>query len=288
MMKEYFTFPNFCPACGSPTKIVKNNESEILICTNNNCCGQFLEKMKHFCNRDSINIEGMSEATLKTLIEKGWLNSFEDIFQLKDHEKEWKSIPGFGKKSVENILAAIEKSRTTTLERFIYSLSIPLIGKTASKDISKFCSGDFKTFINTKPIDYKKIDGFGDRMVVELSTYLTVNGAEIESLAKHFNFKIEEKNEASPRLSGLTFVITGDVHIYKNRKELQSNIEKYGGKVTGSVSAKTNYLINNDINSNSSKNLQAKKVGIPIITEEEILKMLGGESAIGEFITNTN
>lgn len=285
---DTYQLPTKCPSCGGKAVLTKTDKANILMCTNPDCPAKMVAKLVHFCSRDALDVEGLSEATIEVLSNKGWLNSFEDIFRLKDHEREWKSIPGFGKKSVENILAAIEKSRTTTLERFIYSLSIPLIGKTASKDISKFCGGDFKTFINTRPVAYKKIGGFGDRMVVELSTYLTVNGAEVESLAKRFNFKIEEKDVSNPRLSGLTFVITGDVHIYKNRKELQADIEKHGGKVTGSVSAKTNYLINNDINSNSSKNLQAKKLGIPIITEEEISKMLGGESAIGEFITNTN
>lgn len=272
-----YEFPDKCPACGGDAVITKTDKSNVLVCTNPDCPAKLLAKLVHFCSRDAIDIEGMSEATIGFLLDKGWLTCFDDIFKLVDHEKEWQRYSGFGKKSVQNIITAIEKAKNTTLDRFIYSLSIPLIGRRASKDISKFCGGDIERFMNTDGNSYSSIDGFGDGMVASMLKYMKQHKEEVNNLKNQFNFTVDTKTKnVGNDLAGKTFVVTGSVHHYKNRKELQEAIESNGGKVIGSVSAKTNYLINNDTTSSSSKNLSAKKLGIPIISEEDFVKMIGG------------
>ena len=265
-----------CPVCGADTEIVKDNDSEVLICTNPNCKGKLLGQLSHFASKNAINIENLSEQTLQKLINLGWINSFQDIMNLKEHASEMAKLDGFGKKSVDKLIAAIEKSRNTTLDRFLYSLSIPLIGRSASKDISRVCYGDEKVFISMIKSDelYKlvdNIDGFGDVMYKSLYSYCKLHMSGIEDLLTYFT--IEKENNSGTDLSGKTFVITGSLNHYKNRDELISVIETRGGKVSGSVSAKTNFLINNDTQSSSSKNQKAQKLNIPIISEEDFIKM---------------
>ena len=264
-----------CPICGADTKIIQENDSKVLICTNDNCKGKLLGKLVHFCSKNAINIEGMSEATLQFLIDKGWIKSFNDIYKLDYHRENWKEYDGFGDKSVDKLLDAIEDSRNTTPDRFIYSLSIPQIGRSASKDISKFFNNnceEFKMYGTT--INYTQIDGFGESMNNSLHKWLSENHIMIEELAKEFTFKKEKNNSSSVDLSGKTFVITGSLIHYKNRDELVSVIESMGGKVSGSVSTKTSYLINNDTQSSSSKNQKAKQLNIPIISEEDFINMI--------------
>ena len=264
-----------CPICGADTKIIQENDSKVLICTNDNCKGKLLGKLSHFCSKNAINIEGMSEATLQFLIDKGWVKSFQDIYKLDYHRENWKEYDGFGDKSVDKLLDAIEDSRNTTLDRFIYSLSIPQIGRSASKDIAKFFNNNYEEFkMYGTTINYTQIDGFGESMNNSLHKWLSENHIMMEELAKEFTFKKEKNNSSSVDLSGKTFVITGSLTHYKNRDELVSIIESMGGKVSGSVSTKTSYLINNDTQSSSSKNQKAKQLNIPIISEEDFINMI--------------
>lgn len=271
----YINIPETCPICGADTKIIQENDSKVLICTNDNCKGKLLGKLVHFCSKNSINIEGMSEATLQFLIGKGWIKSFQDIYKLDYYRENWKEYDGFGDKSVDKLFDAIEDSRNTTLDRFIYSLSIPQIGRSASKDIAKFFNNNYEEFkMYGTTINYTQIDGFGESMNNSLHKWLSENHIMMEELAKEFTFKKDKNNSSSVDLSGKTFVITGSLIHYKNRDELVSIIESMGGKVSGSVSTKTSYLINNDTESNSSKNKKAKQLNVPIIGEQDFINMI--------------
>lgn len=274
-VEEAIDIPNICPICGSKTEIIRDNDTEILVCTNPNCKGKLLGKLSHFVSKNVINIDGLSEQTLQKFIDLGWLNSFRDIYYLSDHKEEICKLDGFGKKSVDKLLESIEKSRNTTLDRFIYGLCIPLIGRTASKEIAKFFSYDYERFrTNGITTHYSQIDGFGENMNQSLHDYLRENHMMISMLAEEFIFDVKQENKFNTDLTNKTFVITGSLNHYKNRDELISAIEGLGGKVSGSVSLKTNYLINNDKKSNSSKNKKANALGIPIISEEDFIKMI--------------
>ena len=267
--------PNKCPDCGGNVEVHNENGSKTLHCINDNCPAKLLGKLVHFCSKNAINIEGMSEATLQFLIDKGWIKSFHDIYKLDYHRENWKEYDGFGDKSVDKLLDAIEDSRNTTLDRFIYSLSIPQIGRSASKDIAKFFNNNYEEFkMYGTTINYTQIDGFGESMNNSLHKWLNENHITMEELAKEFTFKKEKNNSSSVDLSRKTFVITGSLIHYKNRDELVSIIESMGGKVSGSVSTKTSYLINNDTQSSSSKNQKAKQLNIPIISEEDFINMI--------------
>ena len=276
---DIIEIPTKCPMCGGTTEIVKDNESEVLMCTNPDCEGKLLGQLSHFVSKNAINIDGLSEQTLQKFIDLGWVKSFASIYRLNEHKAEMYKLEGFGKKSVDKLLENIEKSRKTELSRFIYSLSIPLIGRTASKDIARVCHNDINVFIGMiKSNDLYKltnsIDGFGDKMYISLCNYCKLHMSGIEYLANEFNFNNESKSENHIDLSGKTFVITGSLTQHKNRDELVNKIEQLGGKVSGSVSSKTSFLINNDTESNSSKNRKAKELGIPIISESNFLNMI--------------
>ena len=275
----YINIPNKCHICGQPTKIVKDNNSEMLVCTNDNCKGKLLGKLSHAVSRDALNVDGLSEATIEKFINLGWLNSIQDIYHLSDHENEMKTVDGFGKKSVEKLLNSIEKSRSASLERFIYSLSIPLIGKSVSKDISKLCEENFDNLIDlmkSLPEKLLSIDGFGVTMMNSMTKWWYENSLWVYELSKEFTFETSNpiSSNVENTLNGKTFVITGSVNHYPNRDALKADIETHGGKVSGSISSKTDYLINNDINSNSSKNQKAKSLNIPIISEDQFLAMI--------------
>ena len=269
--------PEKCPICGGKTSIIKENSSEVLVCCNSECKGKLLGKLSHFVSKNAANIDGLSEQTLEKLIELGWLNSFKDIYRLSEHKDEMSKLDGFGKRSVEKLLDAIEKSRSIKLSNLIYSLCIPLIGRSASKDISNYCHHDIQTLINFMNVhyDFTVIDGFGTEMQKSLSNWWKDNEESFYALVKEFTFEKVEENSSGIDLSGKNFVITGSLVHYKNRDELVDLITSMGGKVSGSVSAKTSYLLNNDINSTSSKNRKAKELNIPIITEEDFIKMIG-------------
>ena len=275
-----FKIPSKCPICGQPTRIIKENDSEVLACENSDCKGKLLGKLVHAASRNALDIENLSESTIEKFINLDWLNSIKDIYHLSDHENKMKTLDGFGKRSVEKLLNSIEESRNTTLDRFIYSLSISLIGKTASKLIAERVNYSIREFIvimGTKGASYfNSLEGIGDKIISSLDNYWSKHSDMIYELSKEFTFETPNivLDEIPNTLQGKTFVVTGSVHHYKNRDELKADIVSHGGTVVGSVSSKTSYLINNDINSTSSKNQKAKSLNIPIILEEEFLSMI--------------
>lgn len=275
---SYNNIPIKCPICGQPTKIVKENDSEVLYCTNEACKGRLLGKLSHAASKNALNIDGLSESTIEKFINLGWLNSIHDIYYLTTHENEMKTLEGFGDKSVEKLLSSIEKSRNTSLERFIYSLSIPLVGKSASKMIAEATDYDLGKFMNIMTIYGAKyfgsIQGIGDVLISSMDNYFEKQCDKIWQLSKEFVFETKGNYKTNDLLNGKTFVITGSLNHYSNRNELKEVIESNGGKVSGSISSKTSYLINNDIDSTSSKNKKAKSLGIPIINEEDFANML--------------
>ena len=271
-----FTIPSTCPICGEPTKIVKDNDSEVLMCTNDNCAGKLLGKLCHSVSKNALNIEGLSEATIQKFIDLGWLKSIRDIYYLYLHKIDMYKLEGFGRKSVNKLLSSIEDSRNTDLVRYIYAQSIPLIGHTASKAISKMCDGDLNTFIEHMSKGAKafgKIDGIGSEMIKSLKKWWDINYLEFVDAATVFTFKKKEPvNISGTDLTGKVFVITGSLTQFRNRDEMKERIESLGGKVSGSVSSKTTALINNDIESTSSKNKKAKQLNVPILTENMFIE----------------
>lgn len=270
--------PETCPICNQPTQIIKENDSEVLICTNPNCKGKLLGKLSYAVSKKGFDIDGLSDATLQKFINRGWVNCIEDIYHLLDYEKEISRMEGFGTKSTKKLMENIEKSKDITLDKFISSLSIPLIGTTASKDIAKFCDYDiekFKLIMGKSPYKFTKIEGFGDKMARSLFDWWSDNVKEFLELERHFRFKKIENNINVDKLKGQNFVITGKLHHFTNRDALKEKIESLGGKVVGSISSNTSFLINNDVNSTSSKNTKAKKLNIPIIPEDDFIKMIG-------------
>ena len=270
---DYFAPPIECPICGGRTSIVRNNGIENLVCTNSACEGKFINQLDHFCGKKGLDIKGLSKATLQKLIDLGWLGNTEEIFSLKNFRDEWIKLPGFGVKSVDNILEAIEQSKDCEMSNFIAALGIPLIGLTYAKEICKHEETwtDFKRDIEDG-FDFSEWDGFGYEMNKAIYNYDYFEadriGFDILNLKNSlFNNKKENIN-----LDGKKICITGSLKLYKNRGELTQVIESYGGKVVSSVSKNTDILINNDIESNSSKNQAAKKLNIPIVDEETFQK----------------
>lgn len=275
-----FTIPEKCPICGGETKIVKENDSEILMCMNDDCQGKLLGKLCHAVSRNALGIDGLSEATLEKFISLGWLDSIKSIYHLSDYKGKMYSLEGFGKKSVDKLLESIEKSRETTLDRFIYALSVPIIGKSASKDIAKHFKYNFDDFYACFSCGYGyywnlRVNGIGEVASSNIQKFAITYADKVFELSKEFTFKIpSESNYNKNILQGKTFVITGSLEKYSNRDELKSVIESNGGKVSGSVSAKTFALINNDIESSSSKNKKAKSLGVQIINEKQFMQLL--------------
>ncbi len=271
------TIPDKCPACGGAAEIRSVNEVKSLYCTNPDCVAKHVKKFTHFVSRDALNIEGLSEETLEKFIDKGFIHSYRDIFHLDDHEDEIVNMSGFGRKSYDNLLAAVEKSRTVNLPKLIYSLGILNIGLANAKVICKELDYDPEKTVNAAIDTLIEIDGIGGVIAESFVEYFKneKNRKEFDELLKELKIeKAEETNTESP-IAGKVFVVTGSVERFANRKELQSFIEARGGKVTGSVTSKTNYLINNDTQSNSSKNKKAKELGIDIISEDMFMELVG-------------
>ena len=267
--------PTVCPICGEKVEIECSNITKNLVCTNPNCEGKLINKLDHFCGKKGLDIKGISKATLEKLVDWGWINDFTDIFELSQFKNQWVQKPGFGVKSVEKILNAISAATTCELHQFIAALGIPLVGTTASKELTKhFDSWD--NFIGAIENNYSfyELPNFGVEMHRSLINF---NYNEAKLLAEHYiTFKTADRSDVSAAaLDGLTFVITGKLSHFKNRDEMRNKIESLGGKVSGSVSKNTDYLINNDVNSNSSKNLTAKSLGIPIISEDNFIQTFG-------------
>jgi len=276
-LDEPIEIPEICPICGAPTAIITSSDGvENLVCSNPNCEGKLVNHLDHFCGKKGLDIKGLSKATLGKLIDWDWVKEFHDIFELKYHRDEWVSKSGFGIKSVDNILEAIENIRTSDipLERYISAIGIPLIGLSQAKELAKHFK-DFPSFIHATEegsgFDFYTIDGFGPERVGSILNFdygeAILAGAALEKWPTSTK---EEDN--LDNLKDIVVVITGSLKQYKNRAALQSEIESRGGRVSSAVSAKTNYLINNDNTSTSSKNLTAKKLGVPIITEQEFIE----------------
>lgn len=264
--------PLVCPVCGGATEIqVSDSGTNVLVCTNPDCQGKFLNKLDHFCGVKGLDIKGLSLATLEKIYNWGWVNTLADLYNLKNYRDIWINKPGFGVASVDKILNAIENSKNTTLESFISAIGIPTIGKTISKEIVKYVSTyeNFRELIFEK-FDWSTYDGFG---IITSDFINNFDYTEADNVFPYLSFKKIEHNQTN-QLNGKTFCITGTLKTFKNRAELQNKIESAGGKVVSAISSKVDYLINNNIESTSSKNLAARKLNIPIISEEEVKKFL--------------
>lgn len=280
--KQFLDIPVRCPVCGSVTEIRKENNSEVLVCTNTDCDGKLLYRLNHAVSRDALDIGNLSESTIERLISSGWVKSIKDIYHLSDYKGKMYSMSGFGKKSVDKLLNNIEASRHTTFERFIYSLSIPMVGKSASKMIAQAVDYDIGAFMHKMTIQgaryFSYLSGVGDAIIKSMDTYFNKHCSDIWELSKEFEFEKPKPvivTDDIKSLNGKTFCITGKLEHYENRDAAKKDIELHGGKVSNSVTSKTDYLVNNDINSNSSKNKTAKNLGISIITEQQLLEMIG-------------
>ena len=268
--------PRECPACGGQTEIRQVSDAKSLYCTNPECGAKHLKSFALFVSRDALNMDGLSEATLEKFIAKGFIHSYSDIFHLDRYEEEIKQMEGFGEKSYDKLQKSIEKARTTTLPRLIYGLGIANIGLANAKVICKEFRYDVERMIGLTEEDLNSISGIGPVIAKAYVEYFSEEKhvAEFRKLLHELMIPEEEVNTEAQIFENMIFVITGSVEHFTNRNEVKDVIESKGGKVTGSVTAKTHYLINNDVNSTSSKNKKAKELGIPIITEEEFINML--------------
>ena len=277
--KMYFEYPYVCPICGSGTVLHQENDSAFVCCDNDACEGKLINRLDHFCGKKGLDIKGLSKATLEKLIDWGWVKNIPSIFALDYYRDEWVLKPGFGPKSVDKILNAIDYSRNNCeLHQFICALGIPLIGSSASKELTKYYSTyeNFRMAIDIG-VQFWGYDNFGMEMHKAIVNFdYSDADAMIQSGVITFKDSITETIQDTS-LDGLTFVITGKLNHFKNRDAIKDKIESLGGKVTGSVSKNTNYLINNDKDSTSSKNKSAKTLGIPILNEEDFIKMFGVE-----------
>lgn len=269
--------PEHCPVCGGKTQIQQVNHAKSLYCTNPDCQAKHIKSFALFVSRDALNIDGLSEATLEKFIMNGLIKDYADIFHLDRYAETIKTMEGFGEKSYNKLQASIEKARTTTLPKLIYSLGIANIGLANAKIICKEFDYDLEKMMQASPEDLSAIDGVGEVIANAFVAYFRneKHVEEVKKLLQELVIPKEEKQEGEQIFAGVNFVITGSVEHFSNRNEVKEVIESKGGKVTGSVTSKTNYLINNDTTSTSSKNKKARELGIAIISEEEFLKMLG-------------
>lgn len=267
----YFQIPKTCPICGERTSIHNENGSEVLYCINPSCEGKLINKIEHLLGKRGLDAKGISKATIEKLINWGWVTKISDMFKLSSYEKEWKNISGFGEKSVDNILQSIKESCNTNFESIISGAGIPLIGRTVARDLSKKFDGysDFRKAVKNG-FNFTQYQGFGYEMDKSIKSF---DYSEIDYIVENYLQEQKINKDTDNKLENKVFVITGKVKEYKNRDELKNIIESMGGKVTGSVSKNTNYLINNDTESTSAKNLKAKELDIPIISELEFKKI---------------
>lgn len=266
---ELIEIPNICPICGGATKIVVSESGvENLFCENPQCQGKLINILDHYAGKKGLDIKGLSKVTLEKLIDWSWVSSISDLYELNKKKIAWENKPGFGDKSVANILAAIETSKNCSLEAFISACGIPLIGRAIAKELCKTFNSweSFRDYVKSNE-SFESFYGFGYEMDKAIKTF---DFSEFDNIEKKFlNIKNEKQNGNS--LDNLTFVVTGKLSVYKNRDVIKKDIEDRGGKVASAVSSKTSYLINNDINSTSAKNTKAKNLGIPIITEQDFI-----------------
>ena len=271
----YIRIPSQCPVCESSTQIVKENDSEVLMCTNPHCKGKLLGRVSHFVSKKGMDISGLSEETIKKFIELGWITEITDVYNLEQHYDRLSTMSGFGKKSVDKLRKSIENSKTVRLDKFITSLSIPGIGTSQSKELAAAFStwNEFRD-ASVGFYNFTQLDGFGDVLNNNIHSWFTDMCDIADKLASFMTFETGVNQNTDDSLNSKSFVVTGKVFRFKNRDEVKAEIEKRGGKVTGSVTKSTYALINNDIESNSSKNKKAKELGVKIITEDQLIEML--------------
>lgn len=267
--------PKTCPACGGATRIQMMNNVETLYCTNQECPAKFMKAFTLFVSRDAMNIDGMSEATLEKFVGHGFIREFADIFRLDRYRDEIVEMDGFGEKSYQNLIDSIERAKNTTLPRLIFGLGILNIGLANARMICKAFDFDLDRIRNASAEDFAQIDGVGEVIAKSIVDYFAdeENKERLERLLSYLTIEKPQASQEEQKLAGLTFVITGSVEHFPNRNALKARIEELGGKATGSVTGKTSYLINNDTTSSSSKNRKARELGVPVISEEEFLKM---------------
>lgn len=267
--------PEHCPACGGGTRISRANEVETLFCINQECPAKQMKSFTLFTSRDAMNIDGLSEATLEKFMAHGLIHDFGDIFELDRYEEEIKAMDGFGEKSWQRLWQGIQKARKTTLPRLVYGLGIPNIGVANAKMVCREFGQDLDKIRQADVEQLSAVDGIGEVIARSFVEFFEneENQRKLDHLLSYLEFE-EVAQVAEQKLAGMTFVITGSVEHFANRSEMKNLIEAQGGKVTGSVTSKTNYLINNDKTSNSSKNKKAKELEIPILSEEDFLNMM--------------
>jgi len=270
--------PEVCPVCGGQTEVRQLNDVKSLYCTNPDCQAKKIKSFTLFTSRDALNIAGLSEATLEKFIGVGMIHEYADIFHLDRHQEEIVEMDGFGQKSYDNLIAAAEKASHTTLPRMVYGLGVAGIGLANAKMICRHFKNDFEAMRHATVEELVEIDGIGEVLAQAWTAFFSdgKNNAIVDHLLAELTFEADEEENgegADETFAGMNFVITGSLEHFKNRKELQELIERRGGKVTGSVTSKTNYLINNDVASSSSKNKKARELGVPILSEEEFLKL---------------
>lgn len=268
--------PEHCFVCGGETEVRSLRDGKALYCTNPSCQAQRLRMLSHFASRDAMNIEGLSEETLKKFMEKGFVSQYPDLFFLEQYQEEIRNMDGFGEKSYSNLIASIEKAKDVDLANFIYALGINHVGLRNAKLLCKAFDYDLEKIGKAETEELAAIEGFGEIIAHSLYTYFhdTEHMTLLQKVLPFLRWK-ETELQTGGLLEGMTFVVTGDLNHYTNRKELAAYIESQGGKVTGSVTKKTNFLINNDVHSASSKNKKAQELGIPILDEEEFIKRFG-------------
>ena len=267
--------PEVCPVCGGKTQIKQVNDVKTLYCINEDCQAKHVKSFAHFVSRDALNIDGLSEATLEKFIQHGFLKNFCDLYHLEKFRDEIIALDGFGEKSYENLLTSVENSRNTTLPKFIYGLGIANVGLSNAKMIVQALGNDIEKIIHAGRQELEKIDGVGAVIADTFASYFEneKNKEEFYKLLQEMHIEKAPDNQNNQILTGTVFVITGSLEHFENRNQLKERIEQLGGRVTGSVTGKTSYLINNDSHSTSSKNKTAAKLGVPVITENEFLEM---------------
>lgn len=270
--------PKECPVCGGETRIRQVNDVRSLYCTNPECQAKKIKSFTLLVSRDALNIDGLSEATLEKFIAAGFIHAFADIFHLDLHQEAIVEMEGFGQRSYDNLIAAVQAASHTTLPRLIYGLGIAGIGLANAKMMCRTFHSDFAAMRKAGKEELMEVDGIGEVLADAWMDYFASerNNCQVDGLLAELEIEAEPESQEEAVFAGKVFVITGSVEHFANRKALQAEIEKRGGKATGSVTAKTDYLINNDVASNSSKNKKAKELGIPIISEQDFLNMLGG------------
>lgn len=272
--------PKFCPVCGAATQIRQTGEAQSLYCSNEKCPAKQIKSFELFVSRDAMNVDGLSEATLEKIIDMGLVKEFADLFHLAEHREKIENMEGFGKLSCQNLLDSIEKARVTTLPRVIYSLGIANIGLANAKLLCKHFDHDLEKLRNASMEELSAIDGIGDVIAGSYVDYMAdpENQGRLLRLMQELTVEMPAESGQAQTLEGLSFVVTGSLNHYASRNDLKDEIEARGGKVTGSVTGKTTCLINNDVNSSSTKNKKAKELGVPILSEDDFLKTYMGEN----------